>query len=210
MTQQQDRQPRRFIETAGNGREAVRIIDETAHVEFLTYCFSIAIDERHWNAAHALGSFRYGLKVILGRKSWEDRGADNLRIDTEGALAEILLGLAFGTNKEVELTALADHRPVRDVDAKLRGKRVEVKSVGQERTLLNINCDQHKHKAPDLVVAVHFSRADVADVWVVNGSLAGFEHITKLRGMGLDPKRYHWRARLPDTLEVLRPADAED
>lgn len=95
------------------------------------------------------------------------------------------------------------------VDVVLEGRRLDVKSIGQAKTLVNINCRQHAEKKAAAYVLVRFTRADVADVFVVSHqAVSAMKRVECLRGQPLDPRRYFYSARMPACLEPL-PEEVE-
>lgn len=176
-----------------------------------TYAFSVAIDPGHRSAAHACGLARTLIKKVRGRKAHEERGDDDERIDTEGALAEILMALVLEKAPDVQVAPLVAHKPdAGGVDITLAGQKLDVKSVGQARVFVNINQAQHTDKAAAAYVMVHLVRDDVADVYVVSCEhVAGWRLNTNLRGVALDPRRYYYSMKLPTGgLEALPVEEA--
>lgn len=175
----------------------------------LAYAFSLAIEPRHWDAAHACSLSRTLIKKIRGRQDFEARGADDERIDTEGAIAEILMALLL--EKAGALIApLVAHKPDSGgVDITLDNKRLDVKSIGKGLELCNINSRQHVDKAIDTYVLVQLTRADVADVFVVShAGVTSWKQNTFIREAPLDPRRYYFSTRMPTNLEAL-PKETE-
>lgn len=173
-------------------------------VEGITYAFSVVIDPRMRDSAHACELCRTLIKKLRGRKAFEDRGAEDERIDTEGALAELLMAMLL-ERAGVEIAPLVAHKPDSGgVDVMIDGKRLDVKSVGQTKRLVNINCRQHTAKAAEAYVLVRLTRSDVADVFVVSRDAgSAMKRVECLRGAPLDPGRYFYSARMPACLESL-------
>ena len=175
----------------------------------IQYVGSVALESRLWDAAHACGTSRTLIKKIRGRKDYEARGADDERIDTEGALAEIVMALLL-EKANADIAPLVAHKPDSGgVDITLDGKKLDVKSIGQGRLYVNINCRAHIDKPADAYVLVHLVRADVADIYCVAAkAVEGWKQNTFLRGAPLDPRRYYYSAKLPAELEAL-PEETE-
>lgn len=170
----------------------------------IQYVGSVALEDRLWDAAHACGTSRTLIKKIRGRKDYEARGADDERIDTEGALAEIVMALLL-EKAGAEIAPLVAHKPDSGgVDITLDGKKIDVKSIGQGRLFVNINCRSHVDKPADAYVLVHLVRADVADVYCIAAKgVENWKQNTFLRGSPLDPRRYYYSAKLPSDLGAL-------
>jgi len=189
-----------------HARRAAELLLQTT--EAPTYAFSIIIGGLAWEAAHACGLSRTLIKKLRGRKEHEGRGDDDERIDTEGALAEILLAHVLDKAPDVSIAPLVGHKPDSGgVDITLQGHRLDVKSVGQTKTYININEWQHVGKAAAVYVLCHFASPEVADVYVVSAASVA-EPTWKLNkflhGKPLDPRRYYFSTRLPkDQMEPL-------
>lgn len=206
--------PRQFL-AFGDKKDALAAAALlTAEQPGITYAFSVAVDSRHWDAAHAVGLSRTLIKKLRGQKAWESRGAaEDERIDTEGSLAEILIAMVL-EKAGAKVSPLVAHKPDSGgLDVEIGGKALDVKSVGQGKTLININEWTHDRKPAHAYMLVKFARADVADVYVVNyGAVQkpAWQHVTCLRGQALDSGRYYFSCRLPAAglLEDL-PEEAE-
>lgn len=77
----------------------------------MAYLFSVAVTPADWNAAHSVGAARSAIATARGRNSGTYRpGADDERIDTEGALAELAI---FGVLDRVAdyCAPLVEHKP---------------------------------------------------------------------------------------------------
>jgi len=186
---------------------SARLLSADAQIR---YVCSVAVDSRHWDIAHACGLSRTLIKKLRGRQAFEARGADDERIDTEGALAEVLAALLL--EKAGALIApLVAHKPDSGgVDITLADIKIDVKSIGQGRQFVNINCQQHVTKAPGTYMLVHFTRADVADVYAVSAQGVGaWKPVTFFRGAPLDPRRYYFSARLPASALEPLPEETE-
>jgi hypothetical protein len=172
-----------------------------------SYACSVVIEDAHWNAAHAVGLSRTLLKKIRGQEEHERR-EEETRIDTEGALAEILV--AFLLEKSgATIAPLVAYKPDRGVDIVLADKKLDVKSVGQAKAYCNINTSAHTSKAPAAYIVVRFTRSDTADIFVVNAEgVSSWKQNTFAYGKPLDPRRYYYSAKLPTNLEPL-PEEAE-
>ena len=208
------KQPRTFL-AAGDKKDSLKAASLlTAEQTGITYAFSVAIDSRHWDAAHACGLSRTLIKKLRGQRAFESRGAtEDERIDTEGALAEILIAMVL-EKAGAKVSPLVAHKPDSGgLDVEIEGKQIDVKSVGQGRTLININQRTHERKPAHGYVLVRFVRADVADVYVVGYAAVqkpAWQHVTCLRGQALDPGRHYFSCKLPNAglLEDL-PEEAE-
>lgn len=176
-----------------------------------TYAFSVAVEAMHWDAAHACGLSRTLIKKLRGRNAWENRGPDDERIDTEGALAEILVAFLVDKTPNTTIAPLVAHKPDSGgVDIVIDGKKLDVKSIGQGKTSINVNQAQHVVKGAAAYVLVHLARSDVADVYVVNcESVSSWKLNTFLRGASLDPRRYYYSMRLPSGDMEALPVEAE-
>lgn len=185
---------------------SVQLAEPTAGI---TYAFSLLVLPQHWDIAHACGLSRTLIKKLRGRKAFEDRGTEDERIDTEGALAEILMAMLL-EKAGAQIAPLVAHKPDSGgVDVVLDGRRLDVKSIGQAKTLVNINCRQHAEKFAEAYVLVRFTRADVADVFVVShDAVTAMKRVECLRGTPLDPRRYFYSARMPTNFEPL-PEETE-
>lgn len=162
------------------------------------YAFSVAISPAHWDVAHAVGLSRTLIKKLRGRKAHEDRGAADERIDTEGALGEVLAALLL-EKAGVKCAPLVAHKPDSSgIDLQLEGQALDVKTVTQARTGVNINQRAHLDKLPAFYLVVRFARGDVADFYAVEAPLVSSWRLnTNNRGVALDPHRYYYSANLP-------------
>jgi hypothetical protein len=175
----------------------------------MTYAFSLAIEPLAWEAAHAVGLGRTLIKKLRGRQAWEGRGEHDERIDTEGALAEILLSQLLD-KAGATLAPLVAHKPdFLGVDILLAGKRLDVKSIGQGRASCNINAKQHAAKYADAYLLVRLTRSDVADVFVVSqAGVSSWDHRTEYNRVPMEPGRHYYTGRLPTTLPALAEIEA--
>ncbi len=173
------------------------------------YICSVVLDDALWAVAHNCGQSRTQIKQYRGRRAYEGRGADDARIDAEGALAELVAGFVL-EKAGATLSPLVAHKPdAGGVDVMLGDKRIDVKSIGQGRVYVNVNCKAHVEKPADRYMLVHLVRADIADIYVVDArAVEGWRQTTFLYGVPLDPRRYYWSARLPaGQLPALEPLE---
>lgn len=171
--------------------------------ERMRYAWSVRIDDRDWSIAHAVGQSRTLIALARGQcHPGVRRGADDARVDAEGALAEWAVAKAIGDATELErYSALVAHKAEKDVDAVAAGKRLDVKSVGQFKTQCYINRAQHESKRPDAYLIAHIARSDVVDVYVVSAAAVSTWPIYR----GYSPCHH---ARMPGFLTPLPPLDA--
>lgn len=176
-----------------------------------TYAFSMAIEPLAWEVGHACGLSRTLIKKLRGRKAHEERGTDDERIDTEGALAEVLIAMLLDKAPSVTIAPLVAHKPdTGGVDITVDGKRLDVKSIGQAKVFINVNEPQHRDKAAAAYVLVHFARADIADVYVVGCETVATWKLNKfLRGAPLDPRRWYYSMKLPSGDMEALPVEVE-
>lgn len=98
-----------------------------------TYAFSLVIESLHWDVGHACGLSRTLIKKLRGCNAWENRGADDERIDAEGALAEVLVAMLLDKAPNITIAPLVAHMPdAGGVDITIDGKRLDVKSIGRQ------------------------------------------------------------------------------
>lgn len=150
------------------------------------YVGSIEVDRAAWHVANAIGMSRMLLKAMRGRRASEDQGAKALQYDAEGALAELLVGLALEKAAGVQLAPLVAHKPDSSgLDIDLDGVLIDVKSVGQSQAFFNINAAAHQRKPPGLYLAAKFANDSVIDLLAVPAELVDtqFTLVAGSRGM---------------------------
>lgn len=150
------------------------------------YVGSLHADNAAWHVANAIGMSRMLLKAMRGQKASENQGKQALQYDAEGALAELLVGLALERAAGVNLAPLVAHKPdSTGLDINLDGVLIDVKSVGQSQPFLNINAAAHQRKPPDLYLAVKVASPRVLDLLAVSAELVStqFRLVPGSRGM---------------------------
>lgn len=171
-----------------------------------TYLTSLHIPPELWEVAHSAGMARMQLKAWRGQAQHENRGADGARIDTEGVLAELLTASLFGPARDfVTVAPLLAFKPEAGVDLTIYGSRVDVKSIGQGRNACTVNYATHHRKRPDYYLLVRLTRADVADVYLIDAAhLDELKPVRWLQGKPLQEGRWFYLLPLPE-LEPLEP-----
>lgn len=202
--------PRNFVDT-NNKKEASAAAQNAVGLTAapgIHYAFSLPITPELWDAAHMVGQARLHIKKIRGRADHEARGADDERIDTEGALAEILAGFVFD-HVGAEIAPLVAIKPDSEgLDITHGDMSLDAKSVGQGRDSICINQHAHNRKAADAYLLVHLVRDDVADVYVAShATVSSWYLATTIKGRPLDPRRYFYISKLPKGLEALPAKD---
>ena len=134
----------------------------------LAYLFSVAITAEDWNAAHAVGAARTAIAKARGRTSGQyRRGADDERIDTEGALAELASFEVFGRAADY-CAPLVEYKPNRQgLDLGVGGEHYDVKSISQSKSRCCINRAQHFEKRPRGYICVRIVSERILDVYYV-------------------------------------------
>jgi len=141
-----------------------------ANTEVIEYMTSVEMTPADWHAAHAVGMARTAIALARGRTSSQHRrGADDERIDTEGAMGELLAASLFGP-AGATIAPLVEWRPTADsVDMKVEDAEYDVKSVSMSKRRVCINRASHVNRKPKAYVLVHLASECVADIYVVAG-----------------------------------------
>lgn len=140
----------------------------------LAYLFSVAITAEDWNAAHAVGAARTAIAKARGRTSGTyRRGADDERIDTEGALGELAMFEVFGRAADY-CAPLVEYKPNRQgLDLGVHGEHYDVKSISQSKSRCCINRAQHFEKRPKGYICVRIVSERILDVYYVSAEDVG-------------------------------------
>ncbi|MNU44079.1 hypothetical protein D3C71_328850 [compost metagenome] len=146
---------------------ALAALESGIEADDITYAFSVAVTPDDWAAAHAVGLARTALAKTRGRySSAYRRGADDERIDTEGAIAEIAL-YAVLDRSEALTAPLVTYRPEPAADLEFEGYSFDVKSVSQSKTRVCINARAHNSRPVSAYVLARITSERVIDVYVV-------------------------------------------
>lgn len=133
----------------------------------IRYAFSVRVTDDDWTAAAAVGAARNALAKTRGRTSAAyRRGADDERVDMEGALAEIAL-YAVLDRSEALTAPLVTYRPEPAADIEYQGLTFDVKSVGASKNRVCINDRAHKTRPVSAYVLARIAERDRIDVYVV-------------------------------------------
>lgn len=163
------------------------------------YLCSANITPQMWDAAHAIGLARTLIKKLRGQKAHENRGEDDERIDTEGALAELIAATAVAEKIGATVAPLVAHKPSGDTDITWRENKLDVKCAGQGRICACINVQAHSRKVPRVYIIVHLVRADIADIYAVPGAHVpqAWRYVSTMRGAALPPGRHYYMHKMP-------------
>lgn len=181
---------------------AAEALNKTADQEGVQYLGSVKVVPADWNAAHAVGLARTAIALARSRNSSKHRrGADDERIDTEGAMGELLAASLFGP-AGAKVAPLVEWKPTAgSIDLGLAGSSYDVKAVSQSKRRVCINRASHLLRKPRAYVLVHLVADCVADFYVVSGAEVDAWQVFK----GYDP---YFAGQLPEPLP-LETEDAE-
>lgn len=182
--------------------EALKMLSNTETIQYLA---SVEVNAADWHAAHAVGAARTAIALARGRNSSKHRrGADDERIDTEGAMGELLAASVFGPAGAV-VAPLVEWKPTADsVDLGVDENPYDVKAVSQTKRRVCINRRSHVTRRPRAYVLVHLVADCIADMYVVSGQAVDAWRVFT----GFDP---YFAADMPPPmpLPVAEAADAE-
>lgn len=179
--------------------EALKMASTAQAIEYLA---SVEVTPADWHAAHAVGAARTAIALARGRTSSKHRRPDDERIDTEGAMGELLAASVFGPAGAV-VAPLVEWRPTRDsVDLDVDESPYDVKAVSQSKRRVCINRASHVARRPRAYVLVHLVADCVADFYVVSGQAVDAWKVFK----GYDP---YFAADMPPPMPLPVP-EAED
>lgn len=169
-----------------------------ANSDAINYIASVEIASRQLEAAEAVGMARMLIKKARGQAAHESRGEDDVRIDTEGALAELLVANLLSP-VGARMSPLVAFKPdTVGVDLVLGGKSFDVKSVPAKYSNVAINAQTHDFKRSDGYVLVHIVCSTVADIYYVPyAAVAGWPLVQSIKGKKLDYKRWFYLRALP-------------
>lgn len=174
--------------------------EQVSSAKGFVYLSSVCVTPEHWAIGHAIGQARMLIKKFRGRKEHENRGDQDERIDTEGALAEFLAcSMLQPLGRLVTASPLVAYRPdSQGIDLKVGDRLIDVKSVGQGKDCAFINAEAHARKLPAGYLLCHFARADIADFYLVaHDEVSRWVYVDKLRGQTIPVERHFYRCRLP-------------
>lgn len=183
---------------------AAEALNKTADQEGVNYLGSVKVTDADWHAAHAVGMARTAIALARGRTQAKYRrgAAEDQRIDTEGALGELLAASLLGKAEEVVIAPLVEWRPSADsIDLQVTGSSYDVKAVSASKRRVCINRASHILRRPRAYVLVHLVAECVADLYLVAGSTVDTWQVFK----GYDP---YFAGQLPEPLP-LETEDAE-
>lgn len=147
---------------------ALAALEINAAASTVTYAFSLRVSPADVSAANAIGQARTALAVARGRNDGTyRRGAQDERIDTDGALAELVL-FAILDSSEAVCAPLVAFRPGQGADIQLAGLNFDVKSVSRGKALICINEKSHKRGAADAYLIAKIVADDTIDVFLVS------------------------------------------
>lgn len=147
---------------------ALTALESSVNAESITYAFSLHLTPDDWLAATSIGQARTALAVARGRNDGEyRRGAQDARIDTDGALAELAL-FAILDRSEAICAPLVSYRPEQGADIQHAGLTFDVKSVSQGRAFVCINEKSHQRGAANAYLIAKIASDEAIDVFVVS------------------------------------------
>lgn len=170
----------------------------TANNDAIKYVASVEIASRQLQAAEAVGVARMLIKKARGQAAHESRGEDDVRIDTEGALAELLVANLLSP-AGARMSPLVAFKPdTVGVDLQLGGKSFDVKSIPAKYWSIAINMRTHEFKESDGYVLVHLVSSTVADIYYVPyAAVERWPLVTAIKGVALEARRFYYLRALP-------------
>jgi hypothetical protein len=182
--------------------KAIEALKMSSTAETIEYLASVKVTPADWHAAHAVGAARTAIALARGRTSSKHRRPDDERIDTEGAMGELLAASVFGPAGAI-VAPLVEWKPTAEsVDLDVDESPYDVKAVSQTKRRVCINRRSHVTRHPRAYVLVHLVADCVADFYVVSGQAVDAWKVFT----GFDP---YFAAEMPHPMPLPDADDAE-
>lgn len=182
--------------------KAIEALKMSSTAETIEYLASVQVNPADWHAAHAVGAARTAIALARGRTSSKHRRPDDERIDTEGAMGELLAASVFGPAGAI-VAPLVEWRPTAEsVDLDVDESPYDVKAVSQTKRRVCINRRSHVTRRPRAYVLVHLVADCMADFYVVSGQAVDAWKVFT----GFDP---YFAADMPPPMPLQVAEDAE-